>query len=133
MRDRSRTPCRYPLPVSRQRGFDVSFLQKLRRSMPLHRLELPQVPEWNDRGRLTTQMDHLEGARVTGWGCGHANTVPRSCDIHSPTGTPSTGRSIGSSITGLGRPAATPGEGNFGLTRTAGQMPPILDQPATGR
>jgi hypothetical protein len=54
MRDRSRTPCRYPLPVSRQRGFDVSFLQKLRRSMPLHRLELPQVPEWNDRGRLTT-------------------------------------------------------------------------------
>jgi hypothetical protein len=91
MRDRSGTPCRYPLPVSRQRGFDVSFLQKLWRSMPLHRLELPQLPERNDRGRLTTQVDHLVAARVTGWGCGHGNTVPRSCDIHSREARPSTG------------------------------------------
>src|ERR1022692_2282511 len=28
-------------------------------------------------------MDHLVGARVTCWRCGHGNTVPGSCDIHS--------------------------------------------------
>jgi hypothetical protein len=31
--------------------------------MTLHRLELPQVPERHDRGRLATQVDHLVGPR----------------------------------------------------------------------
>lgn len=82
MRDRPGTACRYPLPVRSQRGFDVRFFQELRRSVPLHSLKLPQFSERNDRGHLTTQMDHLVRARVTGWVCGHGNTVPRSSDIH---------------------------------------------------
>jgi hypothetical protein len=61
-------------PVRRQRDFHVDFLQKLRRGMTLHRLELPQLPERNDRGRLAAQVDHLVGARVTRWVCGHGNT-----------------------------------------------------------
>ena len=32
---------------------------------------------------LATQVDHLIGARIARWVCGHGNTVPRSCDIHS--------------------------------------------------
>jgi hypothetical protein len=51
--------------------------------MALHGLELPQVPERHDRGRLATQVDHLVRAWITGWVCGHGNTVPRSCDFHS--------------------------------------------------
>ena len=51
--------------------------------MTLHRLELPQVPERHDRGRLAAQVDHLVGARITGWKCGHGNTQGPGKVVHT--------------------------------------------------
>jgi hypothetical protein len=52
VRNRTRPASGYPLTVSGQRCFDLHFLQQFCGGKALHRLEPPQIGEWDNRRRF---------------------------------------------------------------------------------